>query len=109
MTQQEALKRLARSIWRDSNPGITVYPLKPEIEAHRCLADRFGATQYTLTWLRRDLVQVLLFLGENWISTHVVSIADFTADGFETLVARVTELEDRLAAMEQRAKEERKQ
>lgn len=107
MNYQEALKRLARSIWRDPVPGITVYPLNPENEAHRTLTDRFGATQYTLTWLRRDLVQVLLFIGEGLVGTHVVSIADFTPEGFETLVARVTELEDRLAAMEQRAKEQK--
>lgn len=108
MTHQEALKRLARSIWRDPVPGMTVYPLRREIEAHAALIDRFGATQYTLTWLRRDLVQVLLFIGEGLVGTHVVSIADFTPEGFETLVARVTELEDRLVALERRAKEERK-
>jgi hypothetical protein len=107
MTHQEALKRLARSIWRDPVPGITVYPLRPEVEAHGALVDRFGATHYTLTWLRRDLVQVLLFIGEDRVSTHVVSIADFTPEGFETLVARVTELEDRLAALERQAKEQK--
>jgi hypothetical protein len=96
-----ALFVVARGIWRDKEPAFVVKALDPENIHHRALIDT-GADSFVRMWTRRDLVRVMLFKGDAWLSTHIVSVAEFNPEGFESLVARVIDLEDHVAALEAR-------
>lgn len=100
-----ALTVIARGIWRDAVIGDSIKPLDPENIHHRALID-LGADSFTRHWVRRDIVRVMLFHGDAWVSTHTMSIAEFTPDGFEALVARVTDLEDHVIALEERVRKQ---